>query len=1213
MIGCRTFRVWTSAVCLLLAVAPDALASWTKNAPLGLPVCVAPGDQHESMVIADGGGGAIVVWQDGRAGDDDVYAQHVLASGQLDPAWPVEGLAVCTAPGDQSALVVVGDGAGGAIVCWRDSRNGTAYDIYAQHLLGSGTVDPAWPRDGRAVCTASGNQHGPVLVADGRGGAIVAWQDARGDVGFDIYAQHLLASGATDPAWPVNGHGFCAASGRQSGAALAADGAGGAIVAWLDLRAGRHDLYAQHLTASGVDRAWPADGGALRTSGGEASAPAIVTDGVGGALVGWTAARGSRHVVHVRRVLASGPVDSLWSVEGRALGAGADPRTPSMVSDGMGGAIVVWSDSRNGGRGIYAQHVLASGAVDPAWPVEGRPLCPPDGEHRDPRSIADGAGGVIVVWSGWLRDARDIYAQHVNLADVVGKPGPVAAAPLATDRGTTPHVAAIPDVGAKAGEETPGEGNKPDDGTPAEDAKRNEKPATAEATISAQDAAAGTPNEPVGNEPRPGLRVSLVSGTVLQDLQIDGKLAESAWSAADSIANLVTIEPQEGGVPAGRTVVKVLADAAEVVIGVKCVDPDPSGIVSFSKARDSELDEEDNVLVVIDTFGDGRSGYAFAINPGGSRFDGLVNAQGDDVNSDWDAVWEGAASLDSTGWSAEIRIPIKSLGFRKGLKQWGFNVERHVQRLQETSRWSGAKRDYQIWQMSRAGLLLGLPDFDLGRGLSVQPASVSNVRRTAPRASRDAASRVSLDVRQKLGADLSAAVTLNTDFGEAEADVRQTNLSRFDILYPERRAFFLEGSDIFEFGSGLSVEDAELRPFFSRRIGFVVPEGEDEAAGREVPIRAGGKLLGSIGQARVGTLVVATDPLAELRVPRSGMAVVRLRRNVLKESSAGLIATFGGPLSQGGWTEGADFTFKTSEFSGDRNLLAGFWGLVTHQLELEGDRNAYGGTLAYPNDPFSFDLTLMNVGDGFQPQLGFVQRTGGILQTSAEYKPRPDWPLVRQTLYGLSYFRALQKSGRWESEVLKAKPFDWLLKSGDRLTVRIESQGEQPEEAFEVFESPARRVSIPAGTYRWNRCEMAANLAPKRRVSGEVSYAFGGFYKGRLRTLAADVTLQPVSMLTLQFGGEKNIATLPQGDFTQYLESLRTEFKPSPLFQVTNFVQYDNESRSLGSASRLRWSFHPLGDLYLTYNHNLLRPVATPKWDFVSYKVSMKIQYAMRY
>lgn len=696
------------------------------------------------------------------------------------------------------------------------------------------------------------------------------------------------------------------------------------------------------------------------------------------------------------------------------------------------------------------------------------------------------------------------------------------------------------------------------------------------------------------------------------EIRLDGRLTEAGWATADSIPNLITIEPEEGGIPAGRTVVKVLANPNEIVFGVQCFD-DPAGIVSFSKARDAELDEEDHVLIVLDTFGDERSGYVFGINPTGSRFDGLVTAQGNDVNSSWDTVWEAAASTNSAGWCAEVRLPIKSLSFKKGLDRWGFNVERRIQRLQETSRWSGAKRDFEIFQTSQAGVLSGLPDFDLGWGLTVRPGVVADAKRPAPGTSRDFGTDFSLDVNQKLGSNLSATATVNTDFGETEADVRRTNLSRFDLLFPEKRAFFLEGADIFEFGLGLDLESASVLPFFSRRIGLYTPEGEDE--GTEVPLQAGGKLQGRIGETNLGALFVATDEVDEFGVPRSKMGVVRVRQNVLSESSLGMIATFGDPLDRQSWLGGVDATYRTSEFREDKNLLAGLWGLTTHREDLGDDRHAFGGKIAYPNDLFDLGLTYFRVGKDFAPSLGFVQRTGQVLDAQGDYQPRPENALIRQLSFGLSYFRALNVDGEWESYSAAVKPLDVVFESGERLRATIEPQGEQPLENFDVFASPEQTVEIATGTYHWTRYTLLGTLAPKRRVSGEVSWSFGGFYEGDLRTIEAAVVLKPAPVLSVELTGERNMATLPEGDFTQFLYGVRTELKFSPEFHVTNFVQYDNESRSLGSATRLRWTYHPLGDLFVAFNHNMTRSIDEnePRWQFDSDQILVKIQHALRF
>src|SRR5215471_3680028 len=426
---------------------------------------------------------------------------------------------------------------------------------------------------------------------------------------------------------------------------------------------------------------------------------------------------------------------------------------------------------------------------------------------------------------------------------------------------------------------------------------------------------------PVG---RPELLAHAIPKGAERQIHLDGRLDEPVWKDADSIAG-----------PTG------------IVIGFHCCE-DSSLMYAITKARDVELDEEDHVVIVLDTFGDDRSGFVFAVNPLGAQFDGIITAQGLDVNNKWDTVWETGVARVADGWSGEVRIPIQSLSYKKGLDRWGMNFERHVQNIQETSRWAGAKLDFEIFQMGVAGKLKGLPAFDQGVGLNIRPAHVRRFVMEDPGEGRDTEGDMSLDITQKLGPNLNGMLTVNTDFAETEVDQRQTNLSRFDILFPEKRAFFLEGSDIFEFGIGTDIEDANLLPFYSRRIGIFTPEGDDE--GVEVPIRGGGKIQGRIGQTNVGALLVGTGTVEDLPLKNTEMGVVRVRQNILSESSIGVLGTSGDPLGRRSWTAGADFTYRTSKFRGDKNLQAGFWGTQVDRDDLSGDRAAYGGKIAYPND-----------------------------------------------------------------------------------------------------------------------------------------------------------------------------------------------------------------------------------------------------------------------
>jgi hypothetical protein len=696
-------------------------------------------------------------------------------------------------------------------------------------------------------------------------------------------------------------------------------------------------------------------------------------------------------------------------------------------------------------------------------------------------------------------------------------------------------------------------------------------------------------------------RPSLQVGDLPSDLDLDGALTEPAWEAADAISALTMTEPIEGGDLTGQTTVRVLANSRTIVIGIVCDDPEPSGIVSYSKARDPELRSEDHVKFIFDTFLDERSGYIFAVNPSGARYDALVARQGEGENPQWDTAWEAVTARGPNGWSAEIRIPIQSLAFKKGLEEWGFNIERRLERLQETSRWSSPRRDARISQSSRAGLLTNLPDFRFGVGLSVRPAVVSGVEKPEPTVTTEATADPSLDVTQRLGANAVASATVNTDFAETEVDTRQTNLTRFSLFFPEKRTFFLEGSDIFDFGIGLaSRRSVDLVPFFSRRIGLL--------EGQEVPLRVGGKVNGRSGSTNFGALAVRTGTVDGL-VSGTSMGAARVKQNILSESSVGAIATFGDPQGRNGsWMAGADFTFQTSRLAGNKNFLFGVWGLATDREGLERDQTAFGAKIDYPNDVWDIALVYKRIGDAFDPSLGFVPRSGvQILSGGVNLRHRLEsssW--MRWMFYELIPAVVLDLDGQWESYRVFTAPINWRFESGDRFEFNIQPEGEHLVAPFEIAEG----IIIPAGSYNWVRYRFEGDIAAKRKVSGRVSWWFGDFYDGSLSQLTVRLAIKPSDTASLEFTAERNSGSVSAGDFTQELIGGRIRVNFSPDLQLNSFVQYDNDSRIFGTNTRLRWTFHPLGDVFVVYNHNVAD--LTDRWELDSAQLLVKFQYAVR-
>ena len=696
-------------------------------------------------------------------------------------------------------------------------------------------------------------------------------------------------------------------------------------------------------------------------------------------------------------------------------------------------------------------------------------------------------------------------------------------------------------------------------------------------------------------------RPTLEAGKLTGQIKIDGHLDEVDWESAEILDDFRTTEPVENGTSSNPTIVRVLADEKYLIIGIECLDSNANDIVRFSKIRDADISEEDHVKIVLDPFLDGQSGYIFAVNAFAARYDALVSRRGESENDDWDAIWEARTAISTKGWTVEIRIPIQSIYFRKGLSTWGFNVERRIQRNQETIRWANVKRDQWFIQTSRAGLLTGLPEFNYGLGLNVRPSLVGRFNKDGAGSPMKFEFEPSLDVSQRLSPNVLATMTLNTDFAETEVDTRQTNLTRFPLFFPEKRSFFLEGSDIFEFGFGTGSNT--VLPFFSRRIGLF----DDN----EIPILVGAKLNGRVGKTAFGGLGVQTKSFASNDQPydASTMGVMRVRQNVLKESSVGVIASMGDPLGrEDSWMSGADFTYQTTRFNGDKNFIAGAWALYTDRADLKEDRSAFGVKIEYPTDKWDLALIYSRIGSEFDPSLGFVPRKGvHYMRLGTTYAPRPKTSWLRQMFHQLysTYIRDL--NGSWQSYDIFTAPINWQLESGDRVEFNVRPVGENILVPFEIAEN----VFIPENEYHFMRYRLEAEFAAKRKLNGEATWWFGSFYEGNLHELELELNWNPSSLLRFELNGVRNIGRLPWGDFDQTLIGSRVRFNVNSDLQLNSYLQYDTDSRILGLNVRIHWIFSPLGDVILVFNHNTLDDI-TQNWVLQNQQVLLKFRYNFR-
>lgn len=387
-----------------------AMAAWSSDSKMNTAICTAPGQQCSSQIVSDGAGGAIITWEDARNIHFDIYAQRIDAQGNI--LWEKDGVPICTAPENQNRSKVVSDGAGGAIITWQDIRDGSSNsDIYVQRIDADGK--PQWIENGTPICTEVNAQNSPSIASDGAGGAIVVWQDFRTNYA-DLYAQRINKDG--ELLWKKNGVLICGASDAQSAPMVVDDGVGGVIVAWQDFRKSFADIYAQRVDGRG-NVLWEKGGVAVCTALGHESFQVIVGNGAEGATIAWIDTRNGNNDIFAQQVDGNGNIQ--WKANGIPVcTASGNQNYPVIISNGAGGAILSWWDMRSGEYDIYAQHIDHTGTA--LWTNDGLAISAERGIQNNVSIISNGAGGAIFAWNDNRKDpAFDVYVQQVDKEGLV--------------------------------------------------------------------------------------------------------------------------------------------------------------------------------------------------------------------------------------------------------------------------------------------------------------------------------------------------------------------------------------------------------------------------------------------------------------------------------------------------------------------------------------------------------------------------------------------------------------------------------------------------------------------------------------------------------------------------------------------------------------------------------------------------------------------------
>ncbi len=376
--------------------------AWQED---GIPICNSANDQSQPYIISDGSDGAIIVWRDTRTDSNgDVYAQRIDENGTT--LWNNNGIAVCTVTTDVWYVKAVSDGAGGAIIVWRDQR-GSDRDIYAQRINSTGDLN--WTSEGVVICNATNHQDNPSIISDGAGGAIITWEDLREGLGnFDIYAQRINSDGVTQ--WTPNGTVICNATQAQNDPRLCTDGNNGAIITWRDTRTSYpvSDIFAQRINSTGYIE-WTLNGVVISNENGYQTHVEICSDVIGGAILTWSDSRDGNEHIYAQRVNSLGITQ--WTTNGTDICiASNDQFGPEIASDASGGAYIVWIDTRTIDGNIYAQRVGISGVS--SWQTNGIAICSSSGEQGSPQ-IAVYGSDTYITWQDQRSNSTDIYVQKI--------------------------------------------------------------------------------------------------------------------------------------------------------------------------------------------------------------------------------------------------------------------------------------------------------------------------------------------------------------------------------------------------------------------------------------------------------------------------------------------------------------------------------------------------------------------------------------------------------------------------------------------------------------------------------------------------------------------------------------------------------------------------------------------------------------------------------
>ncbi len=688
-------------------------------------------------------------------------------------------------------------------------------------------------------------------------------------------------------------------------------------------------------------------------------------------------------------------------------------------------------------------------------------------------------------------------------------------------------------------------------------------------------------------------------------IQLDGRLDEAFYKDVKSFGDFIQQEPHNGQPATDKTEAWVFFDDDNIYVAVKLWETDSKKRVMSDMRRDSfNLYNNDHIAVVFDTFNDQRNGFAFSSNAQGGMWD--AQTTNEQPSQNWNGLWDVRTAEFEGGWSAEFRIPFRSIRFHEGGHEWGINFRRMVRWKNEISFLSPVPLSWgrrALNKISSAGELVSIEVPEKLRNIDVKPyalGSTTTNNLANPRFSNDGAAEFGVDAKWGITQSIVTDFTYNTDFAQVEDDEAQVNLTRFSVLFPEKRDFFLEGQDVFNFagaganqgggggqgpqaiqvggggGGGGGGNNVTPIVFFSRRIGL--------QNNLVVPILGGARLIGRGGGYQVGALHMRSDDEPAARAAATDFSVLRINRDILSRSRVGMIATRRGPdLSRTG--ENYAYGFDTQINPRTELQLNGFWAGTSSTDDAAGagasESSSYRGQFNWNADKTGFQVDHLFVGSHFNPEIGFLRRSAfSRTYANTRYSPRPKtWKGVRKIYYEASLDYIEGPGGHPESREAQGA-YRMELNSSDQLAFEYSGQFESLATAFAV--TPG--VVVPPGAYDFSQGKLLFTTSPQRPVSGTLILTHGGFYGGTLNEVSWRGRVEFGPQFQVEPTISLNYFKTPWGDDDANIISSRFTYTLTPRMFVSALVQYQSASGTMSTNARFRWEYQPGSELFVVYS-----------------------------